>query len=1247
VHELGRIAAGQAPDWKGTARFEVVRSLGRGGMGAVYEAIDRERRQRVAVKTLLRFDPTALYLFKQEFRTLAGVSHANLVRLYELLSGGEGDSLFFFSMELVRGIDFVKYVHGGADRRSGAPHLLGARRTTPADPDRLLSALKQLVAGVEALHAAGKLHRDIKPPNVLVTDEGRVVLLDFGVATDVRRSARDGSGGGGEDDEVVGTAIYMAPEQALEGAPTPAADWYSVGAMLYEALVGAPPFGGTAMDVILAKNGGDPAAPSELVDGVPDRLDELCRGLLSRNPEERPTGAEIRRLLGEGRISVRAPPLSRRGPSAGGLVGRGPQMNALADAFETARAARSVTVRVAGPAGMGKSALVQHFLDRVSEEGHAVVLRGRAYERESLAYKAVDSVIDALTRHLVVTADDEERPLPLPAGIGALAHLFPVLRRVPSIAVVPEERVADPARTRRLAFAALRELFGTLARRSDMVVFVDDAQWGDTDSAALLLELVRPPNAPPILLLLGYREEDSATPFLAELRARWPAGADVRDVAVGPLDAEGATALASSLIGPGALHDKLADAVAREAAGSPFLIEELTRESASRLLATEARVTIDDVVADRLAQLPDDARRLVEIVAVGGRPLPIAMLGDAAEVASVDDLVALLASRRFVRSGLRDGREVAEPIHERIRETIVAQLAPGAIREHHRRIARVLEAMPSSDPESVAVHLLGAGESERGGRFAEKAAEQAAKLLAFDQAARLFRLAIETSTDAPRLVELYARLGEVLGWAGRNEEAGRAYIAAAERATLAGRSKLERAAAGQLLAAGRLDEGGMMLRRVLAGAGVDTPQSPFATMASLMAYKARLRVFGMKFEAKDAKQVSAAAAGRMDAMHVAALGLASVDVHLAACMQARQLYEALRAGDRTRVVRAATLYYGSHLATRGGPVTAHERAVQALIDRLVEQGGSAEERAFSRGRNGVGLFLRGHWRAATEAIDTALAILPEHQQQQQAGMRAQWALYAAYSQVFLGDLVELRRRKTRLLADAEERGDLLMTVLFQISHPIVLLLAADDPDGARKQIREAKERWSHGKYLIQDWQAMRSEVETELYAGNGVAAYDRIERDVQELDKSMLLRVQLMRALNAYARGRAAVASAAEAPDRRRARLSEARKAARALRRENMVWCEPLGALVAASAHSVEGNRGAAAASLREAITVSEAADMVLYAAAARHQLGLLLGGIEGSALLRQAEAPMRAQDIEVPSRFASMLAPGRWTAGA
>ena len=756
---------------------------------------------------------------------------------------------------------------------------------------------------------------------------------------------------------------------------------------------------------------------------------------------------------------------------------------------------------------------------------------------------------------------------------------------------------------------------------------------------------MRKPDAPPVLFVMTRRDEEAAGERVSSRAAR--AVARRRRGArhlVGPLDADDADRFALSLFDsshPMALTT--AREVARESRGSPFLIEELVRSHLSVVGAPEGPnprvLSLGDVVARRLERLPADARLLLEIVAVGGRPLPVSLVAQAfGSGDAVDKAIEDARARRFLRTGFRGGHEVVETSHDRFRETIVAQLSESKLREHHGRLARVLEATSGADPEAVAVHLLGAGETERGGRFAQRAAERAAELLAFDQAARLYRLAIDTLPRSPKLGAFHARLGEVLGWAGRNEEAGRAYITAAEKTSGAERATLERAASAQLLAAGRIDEGGMMLRRVLAGAGVKVPRTPLGTLLSLLAYKTWLRL-STRFVERDASEVAAADRARIDALHVAALGLASVDAALANCMQARQLVEALRAGDRARVVRAATTYYGSHLAQVGGRLGAHEREIYALILRLVEKGRSADEAAFSQGMHGVGLVLRGRWREATQVIDAAFANVAN----QQASMQPQIALYGVYALVFLGDLIELRRRQARLLADAERRGDRFMSIMLTLSHPVVLHLAADDPHTARTQLRDAKAKWSHGKYLVQDWQVMRSEAEVELYAGDGAAAYERLWRDEDALDASLLLRVQFIRALTAFVRGRAAVAASEAVPRRRSARLAEARAFARRLARERMEWTAPLAALVTASVKNAEGDRHAAARALEQAVVLADAADMSLYAAAARHQLGLRVGGAGGADLVLQAETVMRAQAIRVPSRFASMLVPGPW----
>jgi hypothetical protein len=230
-----------------------------------------------------------------------------------------------------------------------------------------------------------------------------------------------------------------------------------------------------------------------------------------------------------------------------------------------------------------------------------------------------------------------------------------------------------------------------------------------------------------------------------------------------------------------------------------------------------------------------------------------------------------------------------------------------------------------------------------------------------------------------------------------------------------------------------------------------------------------------------------------------------------------------------------------------------------------------------------------------------------------------------------------------LLADAEQRGDLFMSVLLRVSHPNVLWLAADDPDGARAQISEAKAKWPRGKFLIQDWQVMRSEAEIDLYAGLGAKAYERLLRDESALRKSLLLRVQYMRALTAFARARAAIASIESAPGERATRLAEAQRRARELERERMAWTAPLAALIMAAAANASGDPDSAGALLRRGIDLAQSADMTLHAAAARYQLGRLLGGSRGGELLQSAEAAMRTQAIKVPERFAAMMVPGRW----
>ncbi|MGV3620644.1 MAG: serine/threonine-protein kinase PknK, partial [Archangium sp.] len=532
-------------NFRGTARYEIVRELGAGGMGVVYEAIDRERDgRRVALKVLQRQDPDSLSRLKREFRALADVRHPNLAALYELSVDGD---VWFFSLELIDGVDFMSWVRPHQQVSRDAPTAeLGVTVRSPGASDefeasRLESAFRQLVAGVAFLHSQGRLHRDLKPSNVLVTKEGRVVILDFGLVLELEGAPES------DDGSIVGTAAYMAPEQAGSGVIGAAADWYAVGVMLFQALTGRVPFDGIGVQVLLDKQRRPSPSPRDFVPTLPPELDALCAGLLRRETAERFGAPELqRRFGGETRSTPRL---------EAGFVGRDAELDVLRESLKESRAGAPVVVTLTGVSGVGKSALVRRFVTEVD----GVVLQGRCYERESVPYKALDSVIDALVRHLSTLSSEKVDAL-LPRDAAALVRMFPVLGKVRAFRDAPLRDVKEATELRRRAVHALRELLGRIGDRSPLVVVIDDAQWGDADSAQVLQELIHGSDAPPVLAVLVFtaREPNEVpSPVRGEGQGEGPIAIHLSE-----LDEASSRRLAKQL---GA-----SDEAARESRGNPF-----------------------------------------------------------------------------------------------------------------------------------------------------------------------------------------------------------------------------------------------------------------------------------------------------------------------------------------------------------------------------------------------------------------------------------------------------------------------------------------------------------------------------------------------------------------------------------------------------------------------------------------------------------------------------------------------------
>src|SRR3954463_6523325 len=247
-------------------RYEIIRVLGEGGMGAVYQARDRELDRLIALKVIrpeLAGNAAILQRFKQELILARHVTHRNVVRIYDL---GEADGIKFITMEYVDGEDLrsLLKLHGKLAAKE-AVHIV-----------------EQVCRALEAAHAEGVIHRDLKPQNIMRDKQGRIVVMDFGLARSLEANGMTQTGA------LVGTLEYMSPEQALGGELDQRSDLFAVGLIFYELLTGKVPYKADTAIASLMKRTHERAVPASEVDAtVPLSLSAIVSRCLERDPKDR------------------------------------------------------------------------------------------------------------------------------------------------------------------------------------------------------------------------------------------------------------------------------------------------------------------------------------------------------------------------------------------------------------------------------------------------------------------------------------------------------------------------------------------------------------------------------------------------------------------------------------------------------------------------------------------------------------------------------------------------------------------------------------------------------------------------------------------------------------------------------------------------------------------------------------------------------------------------------------------------
>lgn len=1244
------------------SRFLAMERLGAGASGEVFRVLDRRFRHEVALKTLFRADAQAILRFKNEFRSLADVVHPNLAQLYELQRDGD---TWFFTMEMVPGVDLYEWVRGKTDGAPPAP---------PPDEEKLRAALIQLAQGLAALHAAGKMHCDLKPSNLRVTPHGRVVLLDFGLVREIIPR-------GDMTLELAGTPAYMSPEQLGGLAIEAPSDWYAVGVLLFEMLTGRRPHIGSFAQILHAKLHGDAPSPATLLPGLPADLVELCEALLAHDPAARPNGQEVLHRLGITRS------LPQRLEAGHLFVGREPHLAVLDEALERCQKGHSTVVWVHGSSGMGKSALVQHFLDRQkARRPQLLCLQGRCYERESVPYKALDALLDALARHLRHLPEGEVESL-LPPDIRALARLFPVLHGVEAIER-GERRVLempDEREQRRRAYGALRELLRRLAIRRPLILVIDDLQWGDRDSAGLLAELLRPPEAPPFLLLGCFRsEERDSSPLLQALLdpphneavgGRDPAAS--RELEVAELSEDAAASLARHLLAERlsavklseygrALGDAsmaatdavLARSIARESQGSPFFVAELVEHAIADLGGTAETLpknfdddstasTLDRLILSRLRHLNVDTRRLLEVVALAGRPLELEVALEVSRLGFEGPMaVATLRAANLIRIRRVRTHDAIEAYHDRIREA-VARRVPRSVRlEMHRQLAEQLERSDRSEAETIASHWREVGNLAKEAHWVAEAAERAVQALAFDRAAGLYSRALDLeSAGTPARHRLRRALGEALSFAGRGPEAAAAFLAAVPDADPAEALELRRRAAEQQLISGHIDEGLETARSVLSSIGLTLPNNLGQTVLGLMGKRLLLKLRGLRFRERAAADLPADQLLRIDTCRSIAMGVANVQPMLGMSFATSHLLYALEAGEPYRLSLALALEAAYSAA---GGTKSHQRTARLIeaASTLAEKVGNSHAQGMALFISGLALYFEGQPARALDFLKRADNVLRER------CTGVSWELdtvlfYTLRVLRLLGHVAQIRQLVPATLKDVQERGDLYAETCLRSAGLWLSNLADDRPDDARREIEIARANWSQTGFHPLHYVQLGSSVDIAGYVGDGELAWATVLANWPRLQRSQMLRFQLVSVDAHQLRARAAFAAALtpgkSAPARDKL-LAEALAAMKKAESHRLEWAKPFHQLSRATLATFRGELENAAELLSHAAAGFDAGSYELYAALARRRRGQLLGGSQGQTSIEQTDAWMNRQGIRDPSRFADVFTPGPWS---
>ena len=761
-------------------RYEIVQMLGSGGMGDVYRALDRETQQTVAIKCLsigqrdvssTISNPT-VGRFRREFNVMVRLRHPHVVEVHDFgwLDSGQP----FLVMEMVQG-------------QTLSQALRNVRQTAAnAMPDGLaieqwhMAIWLQLCDALAYIHQNNMVHRDIKPGNIMLEDATpeqalRLKLMDFGLASfsqDSMALTKTGS--------LIGTASYIAPEQALGQTIDRRTDLYALGVLMYEMVTGRALFNAEQPWAIVRMHiEAVPVPPVFLNPAIPNYINAIILNLLSKRPEQRFDNAEdVAEALRRKHMPEAVLAQAKAATERAGLLGRSVEFQQLRDACSHAwKESQVVCLTLEGEAGMGKSYLLNALVGW-AKQTQASVLSGACAETARMPYGAV---AEAISTHLISRRQDKIRHQLLRNINGEIARIVPELSgRGASHSL---EVSSDPTQSQARLFGAVAQLMARITAHKPVLWIIDDAQWLSDDALELLAFIAKRNRSTPMCLVLARR------PVADELAAQQQRHLNIAtQVRLNPISESDVRRLAQDALGQRVSPNAI-DVIVSRADGNPLFIQELANmlkvshtsdeamDSVTQSTHLPVPVRIARVMANRLSEMNEAQRDLVNWAAICGREFNLDMLAQAAEQ-NADDWAALideLLKRQILLEKRVAGREVYRFAHQQLREVVYAKLQHELRQHMHSQFAEVLEQGDQSAAADLEWQFAEAGRTPKAIQYGLAAGDRAREVYAHRDAQAFYERVLLWANDLAEYQEQVAQahfgLGETYFFLGRYESA--------------------------------------------------------------------------------------------------------------------------------------------------------------------------------------------------------------------------------------------------------------------------------------------------------------------------------------------------------------------------------------------------------------------------------------------------------------------------------------------